>query len=225
MDGSLRSYTGYGLQKPRDWGAWMERNFNIVTAGVASILAVCAGLFCVGCSGQEPAPSSGETTHAPVIAAPTSDKTITVPAVFFGGVWESDPMAVLKDYGATDISKQDDGGCTATFSADDYAAFVERVYGDAKDAIDGLAASGLHPHVTAVDYDEQFATVTVTLDTTSLSAVETLLPFIPGEIACGYQEVAGLPVQCDVILVGPDGSNLLETLFPNDVGSAIEEKS
>ena len=102
---------------------------------------------------------------------------------------------------------------------------MERVYADAKAAIDDVASSGLHPHVTAVDYDEQFATVTVTLDTTNLSAVETLLPFAPGEIACGYQQVAGLPVQCDVILVGPDGSNLLETQFPNDLGNAVEGKS
>ncbi len=203
----------------------MERNFRAMAVGAASVLAVCAGLLCMGCTGQDDASSTSQPAQAPVITTPSTDKTITVPTVFFEGAWESDPMVVLKDSGATDITKEDDGSYTVTFTADDYTAFVDRVYADAKAAIDNLASSGLHPHVTAVDYDEQFATVTVSLDTTSLSAVETLLPFIPGEIACGYQEVAGLPVQCDVILVGPDGSNLLETLFPNSLGNAVEGNS
>lgn len=189
------------------------------------MLAVCAGLLGTGCAGQDEAAPSDQPTQAPVIAVPAEEQTVSVPQVFFEGAWESDPMTVLQDFGGADITKEDDGSYTVTFSADGYAGFVERVYADAKAAIDDVASSGLHPHVTAVDYDEQFATVTVTLDTTNLSAVETLLPFAPGEIACGYQQVAGLPVQCDVILVGPDGSNLLETLFPNDLGNAVEGKS
>ena len=196
-----------------------------MVVGAASTLAVCAGLLGTGCAGQDEAAPSDQPTQAPVIAAPAEKQTVSVPQVFFEGAWESDPMTVLQDFGGADITKEDDGSYTVTFSADGYAGFVERVYADAKAAIDDVASSGLHPHVTAVDYDEQFATVTVTLDTTNLSAVETLLPFAPGEIACGYQQVAGLPVQCDVILVGPDGSNLLETLFPNDLGNAVEGKS
>ena len=196
-----------------------------MVVGAASMLAVCAGLLGTGCAGQDEAAPSDQPTQAPVIAAPAEKQTVSVPQVFFEGAWESDPMTVLQDFGGADITKEDDGSYTVTFSADGYAGFVERVYADAKAAIDDVASSGLHPHVTAVDYDEQFATVTVTLDTTNLSAVETLLPFAPGEIACGYQQVAGLPVQCDVILVGPDGSNLLETLFPNDLGNAVEGKS
>ena len=78
--------------------------------------------------------------------------------------------------------------------------------------------------MTAVDYDEQFATVTVTLDTTNLSAVETLLPFAPtGEYRLRLP--AGGRPSCPmrrVYLVGPDGSNLLETLSPNDLGNAVE---
>ncbi len=203
----------------------MEKGIKAMVVGAASMLAVCAGLLGTGCAGQDEAAPSDQPTQAPVIAVPAEEQTVSVPQVFFEGAWESDPMTVLQDFGGADITKEDDGSYTVTFSADGYAGFVERVYADAKAAIDDVASSGLHPHVTAVDYDEQFATVTVTLDTTNLSAVETLLPFAPGEIACGYQQVAGLPVQCDVILVGPDGSNLLETLFPNDLGNAVEGKS
>ena len=194
--------------------AWLGRG-----AVLASVLA--AALACAGCDGHDAAPATAGD-QAPVVIAPTADQTVTVPAVFFDGTWESDPMAVLDEFGAADVTANDDGSYTATFTAEGYQSFVDRVYEDARAAIDALASSGLHPHVTAVDYDEQFATVTVTLDTTSLSAVETLLPYIPGEIASGYQQIAGLPVQCDVILVGPDGSNLLETMFPNELGNATE---
>ena len=147
-----------------------------MVVGAASMLAVCAGLLGTGCAGQDEAAPSDQPTQAPVIAAPAEEQTVSVPQVFFEGVWESDPMTVLQDFGGADITKEDDGSYTVTFSADGYAGFVERVYADAKAAIDDVASSGLHPHVTAVDYDEQFATVTVTLDTTNLSAVETRLP-------------------------------------------------
>lgn len=205
----------------------MSRLYAYLGRGVvlASVLAV--SLACVGCVEQpgNPVVSPAEQEHAaaPAVIAPAVDQTVTVPVVFFESAWESDPESVLDEFGATDVAQGDDGTYTATFTEQDYQAFIDRVYQDAKDAIDDLADSSVHPHVTAVDYDEQFATVTVTLDTTSLSAVETLLPYIPGEIACGYQQVAGLPVQCDVILVGPDGSNLLETVFPNEVGNAVEK--
>ena len=39
-----------------------------------------------------------------------------------------------------------------------------------------------------------------------------------------YQQIAGLPVGCDVILVGSDGSELSETMFPveSDAEAAAE---
>lgn len=205
----------------------MSRLYAYLGRGAVLASVLAASLACAGCVEQpgSPAATPDEQEHAaaPAVIAPAVDQAVTVPAVFFESAWESNPESVLDEFGATDIVKNDDGSYAVVFAERDYQAFVDRVYQDARNAIDDLVENGEHPHVTAVDYDEQFATVTVTLDTTSLSAAETLLPYIPGEIACGYQQVAGLPVQCDVILVGPDGSNLLETVFPNEVGNAVEK--
>lgn len=173
-------------------------------------------LSCIACSRDEPAPTtpSAPSTTAALTAAGGDDVMVTIPVVFFEGTWEEDPQGILDDYHCSDVEENEDGTYTVTLSRQNYDALIERAYIDAKTAIDALVHNDDHPHVTAVDYDEQFGTVTVTLDTSDLSVVEGALPYIPGGIACGYQLMAGLPVRCDVILVGPDGADLLDTQFP-----------
>ena len=95
-----------------------------------------------------------------------------------------------------------------------HAALVEDVYASTKAAIDALVGSEKYPNVAAVDYDEQFATVTVLFTGTAVTAEEAVVSHVPGEAAVLYQTVAGLPVGCDVILVGADGSELASTMFP-----------
>lgn len=192
-------------------------NRRLTRVGLAAVLTGSALLLCVACSDPSSpvsSSSSAPSTTAAITASGDSTVSLTVPAVFFEGVWEEDPRAVLDDYHCLDIVQNDDGSYTVSLTQENYGALVERVYDDAKGALLGLASSQDHPHVTAVDFDEQFATVTVTLDTQDLSVVEPGLPYIPGGIACGYQLIAGLPVSCDVILVGPDGTSLLEEQFP-----------
>lgn len=173
-------------------------------------------LSCAACSRDEsvPATPNAPSTTAALTAAEGDDVMVTLPLVFFEGTWEEDPQRILDDYHCSDVEENDDGSYTVKLSRQNYDALIERAYIDAKTAIDALVHSDDHPHVTAVDYDEQFGTVTVTLDTSDLSVVEGALPYIPGGIACGYQLMAGLPVRCDVILVGPDGADLLDTQFP-----------
>ena len=199
---------------------------RLVRSGLVCIAVSVPLLWFVGCS-NDPAPSeslsAAPSTTAAITPSEGSDVNVTIPAVFFEGLWEPDPQAILDDYHCTDVEQNDDGSYTVCLTRQNYDALVERAYIDAQNAIDNLVGSAHHPHVTAVDYDEQFGTVTVTLDTQDITEVEGALPSIPGGIACGYQLRAGLPVNCDVILVGPDGTNLLETQFPVPAPGASQE--
>lgn len=201
-------------------------DWHVVRGGLVCIAVSVPLLLFVGCSdgpALSDSISTAPSTTAAITASGGTDVSVTIPKVFFDGAWESDPQAILDDYHCMDVEQNDDGSYTVRLTRKNYDALIERAYGDAKSAIDALVGSDDHPHVTAVDYDEQFGTVTVTLDTEDITQVEGALPAIPGGIACGYQLMAGLPVKCDVILVGPDGANLLETQFPAAVPGSSQE--
>ena len=190
---------------------------RIVKLGLCCMALSVPLLTVVACSDESQpmgSPSAPSTTAAITASTDSDMVSLTVPAVFFEGVWESEPQAVLEDYHCTDITQNDDGSYTVSLTKQNYDALIERAYHDAQTAMGDLVQNAEHPHVTAVDYDEQFGTITVTLDTDDLAVIKAGLPYIPGGIACGYQLMAGLPVGCDVILVGPDGSDLLDTQFP-----------
>lgn len=193
-------------------------------------LAACAALGCAvaafaGCAAQ---PGTGEVPSGvpdatpPSATVPAADKAVVFPAAFFELKDVHDPLAFLEARGYADVAAGENGAYTATVPADAYAGLVEEAYQMATAAIDALPGDADHPNVVAVDYDKQFATVTVSFSVGELSAQDTLVSYIPGVAACMYQQVAGLPVGCDVILVGPDGSELANTMFPVKASASAE---
>lgn len=185
----------------------------------------CALAGLAGCGGQAATPPA--TTDATVSTAATTvpqDHTVTFSALFFE-VWgeEDDPEEFLEERGYTDVAAADDGSYTATVPADDYDELVSETLDKTTAIIRGIPDDDAYPDAVAVDYDEQFATVTVSFSTDTLDAEDSLASYTAGEAAVVYQQIAGLPVGCDVILVGPDGSELANTMFPMEEAAAAVE--
>ena len=202
-----------------------QRPAFLATLAVLAALA-CAFALC-GCQVSFPGTSEPAEEHvygmpaeldpnAPAAedAPEVQTRQVTFPASCFAVLGATNPGACLAGLGCTGIVEHEDGSYTAIMPVEAHAALVETVYQMAKEAIDGLVGSEKYPNVAAVDYDEQFATVTVLFTGTEVTAEEALVAHVPGEMAVLYQTVAGLPVGCDVILVGADGSELASTVFP-----------
>ena len=180
-------------------------------------LVLCA--LAVGLAGCTPASEGGERAAQLLQGASVEadgSRQVSFPSALFTDMDEGEVASELEGWGCAEVSLSEDGGSyTATIDGEDYDQVVERARTKAQAAIDELGSSSAYPTVTAVDYDEQFSTVTITLEGTAASPDDTLLPYAPGVSSCIYQEIAGLPVSCTVILVGADGSELGTTVFPD----------
>ena len=192
-----------------------------ICRGLGCLAVVCAAAFGIsGCNGA----ASPETTASPsvssIVASADQNKTVTFPSLYFEQIGETDDSAAyLEDAGYTDVTEGEDGSYTATMTADEYSRLVEDAYATATSIINGIPDDPAYPDAVAVDYDEPFATVTVTFDTDVAAAEDALAAYAAGEAATVYQQIAGLPIGCDVILVGSDGSELSETMFPVESGA------
>lgn len=190
----------------------------LVIAGMIAL--VTSGCMSNGAGETTMSPKSTASSAASVVVATSQDHTVTFPALYFDLTnTAKDPEKTLREAGYTDITSSDDGSWTATVPSEDYDPLVNDVYELVKDFIGKIADDEEYPNATAVDYDEQLATVTVSFSTSDISPQEELLPKMVGNAVCMYQQIAGLPVGCDVILVGPDGTAIEESVFPQQSSS------
>lgn len=164
------------------------------------------------------APSAGDAApaqeSAPTLQATTS--AVTVPVDFFDilGISERGREKFLERLGATDIAAQDDGSYVVSLSSEDFAAFASHAYQAIQDKIKSSTTDGTYTGVTSVDYDETFATVVVVLDSKTIPDSDAGLATNLGHAANLYQQIAGLPVSCDVIVMNSEGETLSESMFP-----------
>lgn len=193
-------------------------------AAVGLLVLAVAGCASTGTGGTTN-PIDAVTSAATGSSSSASHK-VTFPALYFelSGT-ASDPEQALEDAGYEDVQAADDGSYTATVSAEDYESLVSGTQELVTNLIEAIPGDRRYPDATAVDSDEQFATVTVSFSTADLTPEESLVSSYIGNAVCMYQTVAGLPVGCDVILVGPDGDELAETVYPQASAAAGAEKS
>jgi hypothetical protein len=195
----------------------------LVVTIVAGFLSGCGTAGRTAATADAGAAAATEQKTALEAASEPAARTVVFPAAYFevhGLQSESDQRRALTQLGCTDLVFDDEGNCTATVGDEEYADLVASLYDQTKALVDGLVGSDDYPGVVAVDYDEQFATVTVTFDATAVTAAEALVAQVPGSACTAYQQVAGLPASCCVILVGSDGSELATTVFP-ETASAL----
>ena len=194
------------------------------SAKLTSVFAVlCALLLAsfalVGCSSGEGGSSDGTDADAPAqaqdTAAPaeaTSAQTVTFPNTYFPD--SQDHTADLEALGCTDVVANGDGSYTASASADVYNQIVSDLYDQVIAAAQTLEDDPTYPNVESVVYDEGFTSIQVQLNTDMPGIEDTYALPMVGVPAVTYQQVAGLPVGCEVQLVLQDGTVQQASTFP-----------
>ncbi len=154
----------------------------------------------------------------PAESAPTLQTTssVTIPVDFFEilGIGESAREDFLGSLGCTDIEANDDGSYVVNLTGDDYTDFATHAYQAIQEKINSSTSDGTYTGVKSVDYDETFATVVVVLSGKELPQRDIALASNLGHAANVYQQIANLPVSCDVIVMNSEGEQLSETTFP-----------
>lgn len=173
---------------------------------------------------EKPDESAGDASQTSAPALQSTSPT-TIPAEFFDilGISQGGAQDFLESLGATDIDAQEDGSYVVNLSGDDFTAFVSHAYQAIQDKIKSSTTDGTYTDVSSVDYDETFATVVVVLGSKEIPEQDAALAQNLGHAANVYQQVAGLPVSCDVIVMNSEGDQLAEVVSP-DAGSAAKAK-
>ncbi len=160
-------------------------------------------------AGDDPAQDSAPTLQ-------TATSSVTIPVDFFEilGISEHGREKFLENMGATDITAQEDGSYVVNLSSADFDAFAAHAYQAIQDKIKSSTTDGTYTDVVSVDYDETFATVVVVLSSKAIPEQDAGLAASLGHAANVYQQIANLPVDCDVIVMNPDGDQLFESAYP-----------
>lgn len=168
-----------------------------------------------------PASSDAAQDSAPTLQTTTS--SVTIPVDFFEilGISEHGREKFLENMGATDITAQDDGSYVVNLSSADFDAFASHAYQAIQDKIKSSTTDGTYTDVVSVDYDETFATVVVVLSSKAIPDQDAGLAASLGNAANIYQQIANLPVDCDVIVMNSDGEQLFESSYP-ETGTSKE---
>lgn len=180
---------------------------------VASLLA-CALLACAiaGCSASgasagssdESGQHDGSASDAPVA---TASQSVTIPASYFAdAVSDEEAVSQLEAAGCTDVTANGDGSYSATMDADSYNEMVSDLHDRVLAAIDTAQDGTTYPDIASVTYDDGFTAMQVALNTDTPGLEDTYALAAVGVPAATYQQVAGLPVGCDVSLVLEDGT-------------------
>ena len=195
----------------------------IIGAGALCCTVALSSLLALGGCSLGASAESVPQSQVPEVSAETASKSVTIPDIYFQLKNIVNPQSYLEAKGYENVTANEDGSHSATMPAADYEELVQEAYDLAVTTIKGIENDERYPDAVSVDYDEQFATITVLFSTDTYPVEEALVTYAPGEVACMYQQIAGLPVGCDVILVGPDGSELSEDVFPKAASTASAE--
>lgn len=194
----------------------------------AGALALCAcGLIALGgCATQ----NSGTTTSATdensaVEEATIITRTVTFPAVYFQDQSEEDIRSTLEKGGTTDIVVNEDGSYTMTMGIDKYNELVDGLHQTTKETLDSIPLSENFPDIASIEYDDGFSSVTMTASVQKLGLSEMFVGLAAGLSANIYQQIAGLPVACSVVVLGPDGTEIQSNFYPDDLTASQEPEA
>lgn len=192
----------------------LKNRVGAIAATVAISCALCVML--AGCATENSGNvTSDQDEYSAVEKATITTRTVTFPAALFEDESSEDVQSSLQEKGCTDIIANDDGSYTATMSIDAYNSFVDSWHQNVMDAFDGMPNSEDWPTITAIDYDDQFFNVTLTISSSEIGLNEAFAPLQVGVIACMYQQFAGQPVNCVVSIVDQSGAELGSATYPD----------
>lgn len=192
----------------------LKNRVGAIAATVAISCALCVML--AGCATENSGNvTSDQDEHSAAEKATITTRTVTFPAALFKDESSEDVQSSLQEKGCTDIIANDDGSYTATMPIDAYNSFVDSWHQNVVDALDGMPNSEDWPTITAIDYDDQFSNVTLTISSSEIGLKEAFAPLQVGVIACMYQQFAGQPVSCVVSIVDQSGAELGSATYPD----------
>ena len=182
---------------------------KVAVFGCALVLAVFALSACS--SGKD----SGGGEGGGNVPEAASDQVVTFPRAYFPDAPTTEQAtAQLEALGCTDVVDNGDGSFTASMSADAYNQLVSDLYDQVMDAVNTLGDKTTYPNIEEVTYDEGFSTMQVKLNTETPGIEDTFALAVVGVPASTYQQVAGLPVGCEVSLVLQSGTVQQTAVFP-----------
>lgn len=211
-----------------------SKTYQVALVYVTLLVLCSACLLSAGCSkpkaniSSKPAISSDLVTrdkdpNSAVDSIDDKQATLTFPETYFGDAGESSITAQLKDKGATDVTHNADNTYTATFPRIAYDTFIGEIKGSVTRLLDSMASNGTWASIKKVTYDNNFATITITVNGAAYaSSLDSQAIYSAGVQAGLYQEIAGLPVGSTVTIIDEDGTTLVSGSFPDmlaEVGS------
>lgn len=159
--------------------------------------------------------TSEQDEHSAVEKATVTTRTLTFPAAYFSDKTAEEVQAALQEKGCTDIKANENGSYTVTMPIAKYNELVDSTHAAVAEQFDGMPNSEDWPTITAIDYDDQFSTVKLTLSSSQVGFQEAFAPFAVGVVSCMYQQIAGQPVSCTVSMVDPSGTELSSSVYPD----------
>lgn len=191
----------------------MIKQGKLIVLTMASF-ALCLAL--TACATQ----NSGNVTseqdeHSAVEKATVTTRTLTFPAAYFSDKTAEEVQAALQEKGCTDIKANENGSYTVTMPIAKYNELVDSTHAAVVEQFDGMPNSEDWPTITAVDYDDQFSTVKLTLSSSQVGLQEAFAPLAVGVVSCMYQQIAGQPVSCTVTMVDQGGAELSSSVYPD----------
>jgi hypothetical protein len=195
---------------------------------IAVCVFACALMACLacGCATKNSGTTTAQTDdNSAVEQATLTTRTVTFPKVYFNDADQDQATQTLEGLGATDIVANDDGSYTATLPIDKYNALVDTLHEGVAGNFDAMPGSDSWKDVTAVDYADDFSQVTFTLSTSSLGLQDMYLSYAGGIYGCMYQQIAGFPVNTEVVILAADGSQLSDTSYPEAWEKASDQSN
>lgn len=163
--------------------------------GVAAALLVAVLIACAGCAPK--------------------DHTMTFSGWIFENLDEDEFRDGFEEYNCTDITKNEDGSWSITMPGDEYERYVADLKEGMQKTFDKLVESEDWPNVAAVESNEDYSEVTITLKTDIETLMDMFAPVAVGLSASIYQQACDLPVSCHIVTLGADGTQLNEVTYPS----------
>lgn len=189
------------------------------------IAAACAlAMACSGCATQNAGKvTSDQDKYSAVEKATLTTRTVTFPAGYFQDMTTEEVLSLLSEKGYTDVAANDNGSYSVTMSVSDYNEMVDTMHSNVAQYLDSMVSSGDWPTLSAVEFDDQFSKVKLTTTSTSLGFKEAFAPLAAGITSCMYQQIAGQPVSCNVVIVDEEGIELANTTYPDAFDDDIKD--
>lgn len=187
-------------------------------AGLTVLLAVATLAGCA--TTNSGTTTSGSDTNSAVENGTLTTRTITFPSIYFQNKTADEVKSSLEGQGCTDIVANEDGSYTATMPLDKYNSLVDTMHTQIKKELDEMPNSDSFPNISKITYDDQFANISVNLSVDQIGLQDVYDGYAAALPSLMYQQIAGQPVKCSVIVIGAGGETLSSSVYPDDMKSS-----